>query len=121
MTITYIDRGGTTYYQSRLPWRRLARTLKSDNPDGIIGASNNHLPSVCPYSDLVAQDSLRSLNAYAPPECFEPGGPYAGLQLVWFFFMDGWLPAGAYNGVIRSSSKAQGGPTVPQAAPRPSA
>ncbi len=107
---SYIDRGGTTYYQSGFPWRRLAKTLKSGNPDGIMGVSNNHLPCVCPYSDLVAQDSGARLNFGSPPEWFEEGGPFEGLQSMWFFFMDGWVPAEPYNGVIRRASRARGGP-----------
>jgi len=107
---TYVDRGGTTYYQSGFPWRRLAKTLKSGNPDGIIGVSNNHLPCVCPYSDLVAQDSGASLNAPSPPEWSEQGGPFDGMQPMWFFFMDCWIPSEPYNGVIRRSAKVDGGP-----------
>ena len=107
---TYIDRGTTSYYQFDFPWERFVRALKSGNPDGVVGISNNSYPRVSWFSDLAAQDSGKAFNPAPPKEWFAEGGPYEGLRATWFINLDAWVPREPYNGIIRPNSSSKGGP-----------
>ena len=89
-TAGYIDDCGWKVYQLDPPWEKLARAIKSGNPNAPVGFSQNLFPNLTPFSDLVVSDGSGRVPEIQPAFLFEEGGQLEGQYPASWFYMDGW-------------------------------
>ncbi len=103
-TAGYIDDCGWKVYQYDAPWEKLAKAIKSGNPNALIGFSQNIFPNLTPFSDLVVSDGSGRVPEIQPDFLFEKGGQLEGQYPASWFYMDGWSSRTG-NGVFTAKPK----------------
>lgn len=103
-TAGYIDDCGWKVYQYDAPWEKLAKAIKSGNPNAPIGFSQNIFPNLTPFSDLVVSDGSGRVPEIQPDFLFEKGGQLEGQYPAAWFYMDGWSSR-IGNGVFTAKPK----------------
>ena len=99
-------------YGMNMPWETFYRAAKAGNPDAVVGISSHWRAQYSPFNDLQTGDSGEHLNDPLDKRLFEKGERYEGLQEHATFILDGfWYSREPFNGIIRASSKVEGGPT----------